>query len=82
MGVYMLAIGNDELGAYVKKGDTVTKSTRGHTMSGVVEYGTDANGKETDMLGFVTIQEGNEFKTSYLVSVKGQLLEGWEIHNV
>lgn len=75
----MIAIGNDELGAPVKKGDYVVKGA----LKGVLQYGTDEAGKETDLLGFITTDafasSGGEDK-SYLVSIKGRLLEGWEIH--
>lgn len=69
----MIAVGNDELGAYVKKGDYVIKGA----LRGIVKYGTDGEDKETDLLGFITTEKGS----SYLVSVNGQLLEGWEIQN-
>lgn len=65
----MLAIGNDELGEYVKKGDRVRRGE----LEGVVEYGTET-GKETNLLGCVTVEDG----TSYLVAIKDQLIGGWE----
>lgn len=67
----MLAIGNDELGEYVRKGDRVRRGE----LEGIVEYGTDGEtGKETNVLGCVTVADG----TSYLVAIKDQLIGGWE----
>ncbi len=65
----MLAIGNDELGDTVKKGDKVTNDD---VMTGFVEYSTDLNGKELDIVGAIKIG-----KDSYLVSIRGRLLSGW-----
>ena len=69
----MMAIGEDELGAPVKKGDLVTNSV----LSGTVEYGTDAStGKECGLLGFISCED-----KQYLVSIAGKLLSGWRIEN-
>lgn len=66
-----LAIGAEELGAEVKKGEKVAKGG----LMGNVEYGIDSiTGKESNLLGFVTGKNGK----SYLVAVSGKLLEGWE----
>lgn len=66
----MLTVGNDELGEYVRKGDFVRKGE----LEGHIEYGNDETGKESDILGFVTIEDG----TSYIVSIKNKLVYGWE----
>lgn len=64
-----VAVGADELGDVVNKGDLV-QSLSGH--SGCVEYGKTENGKETNLLGFITAANG----TPYLVAIKGKLLKG------
>ena len=74
----MLAIGNDELGGTVKKGQRVRRHytmTYDEIQEGIVEHAKDEEGKETDLLGFITTEKGD----AYLVSIKGQLLEGWKI---
>lgn len=63
------AVGNDELGEEVKKGDLV-HSISGHI--GEVEYGTTEDGRETNILGFITAANG----TPYLVAVNGRLIKG------
>jgi hypothetical protein len=67
----MLAIGNNELGAFVKKGAYVSRGK----LKGHLEYGTNSEGVEVDTLGFITTEEGK----SYLVSIRGQLLKDWEV---
>jgi hypothetical protein len=69
--ISFVAIGNDELGAKVKKGDKVIKDG----LSGILEYGIDEKtGKLSNLLGFVEAQDGK----SYVVSVRDQLVFGWE----
>ncbi len=65
----MLAVGNDELGESVHKGDTI-KNEMGQ---GILEYGIGMDGKESSRLGFITIRD-----VSYLVSIGNQLLNGCE----
>lgn len=67
-----IAIGNDELGNLVKKGDKLIKGE----LSGTLQYGTNADGKETNIMGFVTVGE-----TAYLAAIKDQLVFGWEKAN-
>lgn len=64
-----VAIGSDELGTAVKKGDKLVKGN----LSGILEYGKDVNGKENNLLGFVTCGEHY-----YLVAINDQLVFGWE----
>lgn len=67
-----VAIGNDELGGSVKKGDKVTNGT----YTGIVEYGVDTRtNKETNVMGFITTEEGS----SYLVSIQDQLVGDWRV---
>lgn len=64
-----VAVENDELGSAIKKGDTVIRGD----LKGVVQYGKDGTtGKESNMLGFVSIDG-----CDYLVSIKDQLVFGW-----
>lgn len=64
-----VAVENDELGSAIKKGDTVIRGD----LKGVVQYGKDGTtGKESNMLGFVSIDG-----CQYLVSIKDQLVFGW-----
>ncbi len=64
-----VAVGNDELGGDVKKGDIVIKGD----MKGVVEYGKDGTtDKESSVLGFVTVEDG----ASYLVAIQNKLVFG------
>ena len=66
-----VAVGNDELGLKAKKGDKLVK---GH-LSGILEYGKDGTtGKESNVLGFVTAEDGE----SYVATIKDQLVFGWE----
>ena len=67
-----VAIGNDELGSAVKKGDKVVNHKMG--LEGTMEYGTDESGKESNKLGFITTEYGN----SYLVALDGKLVFEWE----
>jgi len=68
----MLAIGNEELGDSVKKGDWVINTK--YNFKGQLKYCNDESGKESQLLGFVS----NEDK-SYLVSINNKLIPGWEI---
>ncbi len=71
-----VAIGNDELGASVKKGDLVRSDS--DNLQGYLDHGTDMNtGKESTIMGFVSVKGG----ASYLVSIQGKLLDGWRIIN-
>ena len=66
------AIGNDELGGTVKKGDKVTNGT----YTGIVEYGIDTiSGKETNLMGFITTEDDKH----YLVSLKDRLIKDWRL---
>lgn len=66
-----LAVGNDELGAEVKKGDIVV-SNSGYI--GTLKYGVNLNtGKETPSLGYIHTDDGD----ALIVSVAGKLLNGW-----
>lgn len=66
-----VAIGNDELGMSVKKGDKLVKGK----LSGILEYGKDGTtGKESNVMGFVTAADGE----SYVATIKDQLVFGWE----
>ena len=66
----IIVIGEEELGEYVKKGDSVVHPDGG---TGTVQVGIiGTTGEETDLLGFVSI-EGKD----YLVSIKGKLMFGW-----
>jgi len=67
----MIAVGNDELGGTVKKGDQVIND---QGLTGVVEYGTDGTGKESSLLGFVKIED-----TLFLVSLEDKLLLDWRV---
>ena len=69
----MLAIGNNELGETVKKGDKLVNQ-KGDI--GILEYGTDNEGKESSMLGFVKIGEH-----CYLASIRDRLMSTWEKYN-
>ncbi len=62
-----LAVGQDELGG-TKKGDLV--SFNGTV--GKIQYGIMADGKETNLLGYVDSKDGK----SYLVAIKDKLLRG------
>lgn len=71
MNTPFVAIGNDELGDSVKKGDLLCKGD----MKGRLEYGKDrTTGEESSVLGFVTVEDG----TSYLVAIQNKLVFGWE----
>lgn len=65
-----VAVGNDELGRYVKKGDLLQKGK----LKGCLKYGTDESGKESNVIGFVTVEDG----TTYLAAIKDQLVFEWE----
>ncbi len=67
-----VAIGADELGLKVKKGDKLVKGC----LSGILEYGKDNKGNESNTLGFVKCG-----KKSYLASINDRLLRGWEKSN-
>lgn len=68
-----VAIGGDEMGGPVRKGDRVVNKKLG--LSGVLEYGTDGDtGRESPVLGFVTVEDG----TSYMVALQNKLVFGWE----
>ncbi len=64
-----VAIGNEELGDSVKKGDTVVNGE----LLGNVTYAWDSSGNESDLLGFVTIDEDD-----WVVSIGGKLVFGWK----
>lgn len=65
-----IAVGNDELGGSVKKGDTVVHED-GRT--GPLFFGIDGKtGEESTVLGFINV--GNN---SYLVAIAGKLMKGW-----
>ena len=65
-----LAIGKEELGPKVKKGDRVAKGD----LSEVLEYGKDGKtGKESSLIGFVTVE-----CVTYIVSIEDNLICGWE----
>lgn len=67
-----VAIGNDELGQPVRKGDKVVNHKL--KLSGFLEHGTDGDtGRESTMLGFVSV-DGEH----YLVAINNQLAFGWE----
>ena len=68
----MLAIGNEELGDSVKKGDWVMNPEL--NIKGQLEYGNDESGKESSMLGFISVKG-----KSYLASLNNKLIPGWEI---
>ena len=65
-----VAVGNDELGSYVKKGDLLQNGK----LKGCLTYGTDESGKESNVMGFVTVEDG----TTYLAAIKDQLVFEWE----
>lgn len=70
-----IAVGNDELGSTVRKGDRVVNDKG---LSGIVEYGKNGDtGEESNMLGFVTVKDG----TSYLVSINDKLFLDWRVQN-
>ncbi len=64
-----VAVGKDELGDPVKKGDAVVNGE----LSGNVSYALDSSGNESDLLGFVTIDEDD-----WVVSIGGKLVFGWK----
>jgi hypothetical protein len=68
----MLAIGNEQLGDPVKKGDLIVNAKL--NIKGALSYGTDESGKESPLLGFVSSED-----KSYLVSINNKLIPGWEI---
>lgn len=69
-----VAVGNDELGGTVKKGDRVVNDKG---LEGFVEYGKDGTtGEESSVLGFVTCGDA-----SYLVSIAGKLFKDWRVEN-
>lgn len=63
----MFAVGNDELGDNITKGDLVAYGT----MQGVVKYGVDESGNEDSILGFISVDG-----VCYLVSINNKLLPG------
>jgi hypothetical protein len=65
-----VAVGNDELGTEVKKGDWVVKGN----LRGQVEYATDENGPSLGIIGYTTVADG----TSYIVAIEGRLAFGWK----
>lgn len=66
-----LTIGNDELkGEIIKKGDIVQRKD----IKGTVIYPISTKGIECEMLGFITLDNGD----SYLVAVNNILIDGWE----
>ena len=74
-----VAIGADEMGNRVKKGDRLTNTVNGKVVSGILKYGTDAStGKESDLLGIVEIYENGK-AISYLATVASKLVGGWEL---
>ena len=62
-----LAVGNDELGDPVGDKAVCPNCKKKHK----VKYGTDKDGKESKLLGFVSCTDGG----SYLVSISGELLK-------
>lgn len=67
----MIAVGNNEIGEYVEKGDYVVNGK----LEGTLKYGTTPEGKENTIIGFITTEEGR----NYLVAIHNRLLEGWRI---
>lgn len=65
-----VAVGNNELGETVKKGDILV---RGH-LKGALQYSVDETGKEYNMLGFIEVADGE----CYLATIKDKLVFGWE----
>ena len=61
------AVGNDELGELVSKGDTIKFGK----LIGKLEYGKNEAGHESNLLGFITVETN-----MYLVAIGDRLLKG------
>jgi hypothetical protein len=65
-----IAIGNEQLGKSVEKGDMIECPVCGEQHP--LEYAKDQNGEETSVAGFIKCPENGR---SYLVSIRGQLIK-------
>ncbi len=73
----MLAIGNDELGESVKKGDYVRNKREG--MEGYLEHPIDENGDKLDIIGYVIYNNSRNSPETHLVSISGRMLRDWKL---
>lgn len=68
-----IAIGNNELGRSVSKGDVVIHThPDGRKEESVVEYGIGTDGNPCPLLAFYTLNDGR----SFMAGVNGRLLSG------
>ena len=70
MDIPFMAVGADELGDTIQKGDYVSYNGN----EGIVQYCTDEAGKESNLLCFIKGEPHD-----YLVGINGKLLKGVRI---